>query len=131
MSKSRILIVDDEPDITTFLKNALEQHNFEVVTFNDPLKALSKHKRGSYDLILLDIKMPEMDGFELYQKLQAIDNKAKTCFMTAFEIYYDALKDLFPDSFSEVCFIKKPFSVREFVKKISKEMAEPTADAKQ
>ena len=120
--KGRILIIDDEVDITLFLKKALENYDFEVITFNDPLQALSNFKAGKYDLILLDVRMPNMDGFELYQELQKIDGKAKICFMTAFEVYYDALRELFPDSYSSVCFIKKPFSIQEFVKKISKEM---------
>lgn len=121
-NNARILIVDDEQDITSILQKGLEQYGFEVVTFNDPLLALSNFKAGLYDMILLDIKMPKMDGFELYQELQKIDSKVKMCFMTAFEVYYEALKELFPDSYSSVCFVKKPFSIQEFVKKISKEM---------
>lgn len=117
----RILIVDDERDITTFLKQALEKYSYAVTTFNDPLAALSNYEAGMYDLILLDIRMPKMDGFQLYQEIEKIDGKAKVCFMTAFEVYYEALKELFPDSYSSACFIKKPFSVQEFVKRISKE----------
>ena len=70
----------------------LEDNGFEAITFNDPLQALSNYKPGFYDLILIDIKMPGMDGFQLYDKLQSRDSKAKVCFMTAYEIYYDALK---------------------------------------
>jgi DNA-binding response OmpR family regulator len=136
-NRARILIVDDEEDVTFFLKEALEGYGgFEVVTFNDPLLALSsfdnnKKADGStaaYDLILLDIKMPKMDGFELYQELQKkIDDdngkKTKVCFMTAFEVYYGALKELFPDSYPSVCFIKKPFSAQDLVNRINKEMS--------
>ncbi|MDQ3976895.1 MAG: response regulator [Thermoproteota archaeon] len=143
----RILIVDDEEDVTFFLKEALEDYGgFEVVTFNDPLLALSSFnnndsKSSAYDLILLDIKMPKMDGFELYQELQkridasagdssnstSGDNakngkKTKICFMTAFEVYFDALKELFPDSYSSMCFIKKPSSAQDLIKRISKEI---------
>jgi CheY-like chemotaxis protein len=134
----RILIVDDEEDVTFFLKEALENYGgFEVVTFNDPLLALSSFNKKAgvtaYDLILLDIKMPRMDGFELYQELQKrIEDahggdgndgkKTKICFMTAFEVYYEALKELFPDSYSSVCFIKKPSSAQDLVKRISKEI---------
>jgi CheY-like chemotaxis protein len=146
-SRSRILIVDDEEDVTFFLKEALEElGGFEVVTFNDPLLALSSfnndeknNKPSAYDLILLDIKMPKMDGFELYQELQkkigAADGssissgdhgkdgkRTKICFMTAFEVYFEALKELFPDSYPSVCFIKKPFSVQDLIKRISKEL---------
>jgi CheY-like chemotaxis protein len=135
----RILIVDDEEDVTFFLKEALEDYGgFEVVTYNDPLLALSdfnnrssNNERGAakYDLILLDIKMPKMDGFQLYQELQEMTNqqgyegkKPKVCFMTAFEVYFEALKELFPDSYSSVCFIKKPSSAHDLVKRITKEM---------
>jgi DNA-binding response OmpR family regulator len=116
------MIVDDEEDITSILKKGLEKYGFTVTTFNDPFKALSNFKEGDYDMLLLDIRMPNMDGFELYQKLQEIDSNVKICFMTAFEVYYDALKELFPDSYSDICFVKKPFSVNEFAERINKEM---------
>ena len=143
----RILIVDDEEDITFFLKEALEDHGgFEVVTFNDPLLALSsfnhkdkQNKPSEYDLILLDIKMPEMDGFELYQELQKRlysaegasttskdqgrkEKRTKICFMTAFEVYFEALKEIFPDSYSSICFIKKPSSAEDLIKRITHEI---------
>ena len=151
-SRGRILIIDDEEDITFFLKEALEgSGTFEVVTFNDPLLALasfddkdSNRLPSAYDLILLDIKMPKMDGFELYQEIQkridstpsasgrssgSYDNaqgndgkKTKICFMTAFEVYYEALKELFPDSYSSICFIKKPSSAEDLIRRISKEI---------
>jgi DNA-binding response OmpR family regulator len=119
---ARILIVDDEEDITSILRKGLEQYGFTVTTFNDPLAALSNFKADLYEMILLDIKMPKMDGFELYQEIEKIDDKVKVCFMTAFEVYFDALKELFPDSYSSVCFIRKPFAIQEFVKRISIEV---------
>ncbi len=141
-SGGRILIIDDEEDITFFLKETLEGYGgFEVVTFNDPLLALSsfnhedkQDKPSTYDLILLDIKMPKMDGFELYQELQKrIDSaegantsskdqdgkRTKICFMTAFEVYFEALKEIFPDSYSSICFIKKPSSAEDLIKRIT------------
>jgi CheY-like chemotaxis protein len=146
-NRGRILVIDDEEDVTFFLKEALEQSGgFEVVTFNDPLVALSSfndnNKPSAYDLILLDIKMPNMDGFELYQELQkridaagaASDSsdsrgdqtkngkKTKICFMTAYEVYFEALKELFPDSYPSMCFIKKPSSAEDLIKRISKEL---------
>jgi CheY-like chemotaxis protein len=146
-NRSRILIVDDEEDVTFSLKEALENYGgFEVVTFNDPLVALSSFdkdndKPSAYDLILLDIKMPKMDGFELYQELQKrIDagavsdgsissgdevkngKKTKICFLTAYEVYFEALKELFPDSYPSMCFIKKPSSPQDLIKRISKEL---------
>lgn len=120
--EARILIVDDEQDITSILKKGLEKYGYEIDVFNDPLLALSSFRAGSYDLILLDIRMPKMDGFELYQRITQLDSKTKVCFMTAFEVYYDALKELFPDSYESVCFVRKPIAIQDFVKRISKEM---------
>src|SRR5919112_746897 len=80
-----ILIVDDEPDITSSLKMGLEYNGFEVHTFNDSIEALSNFKAGLYDLVLLDIKMPKMNGFELCQEIKKEDEKVKVCFLTAFE----------------------------------------------
>ena len=85
--EKRILLVDDELDITVTLKMALEESGFlQVEAFYDPVLALSRFKAGAYDLAILDIKMPEMDGFELYRKLRKIDNKLKICFLTAAEL---------------------------------------------
>lgn len=120
--KARILIVDDEEDITSILKKGLEKYGYEIDVFNDPLLAFSSFRAGSYDLILLDIRMPKMDGFDLYQRITQLDSKTKVCFMTAFEVYYDALKELFPDSYESICFIRKPIAIQDFVKRISKEM---------
>ena len=94
--KVKILVVDDEYDVAITLKTILEEEKFEVDVFNDPKLALSDFKAGWYDLLLLDILMPKMNGFELYQQLKNIDDKVKVCFITAYEIYYRALRDLFP-----------------------------------
>jgi two-component system catabolic regulation response regulator CreB/two-component system response regulator ChvI len=123
-SKGRILIVDDEEDVTSILRKGLEKSGYTVITYNDPVDALDDFKPGSYDLILLDIKMPKIDGFELFQQIQMRDGNAKVCFMTAYEVYYDSLKELFPDSYSSMCFIKKPFAIHEFVKRISNQMGD-------
>ena len=104
MLKNRILIVDDEPDIAKVLKMGLEENGFVVDTYNDPLSVISNFKADSYDLLLLDIKMPKMNGFELYNKLHQIDEKARICFITAYELYYDEFKIMFPKTKVE-CFI--------------------------
>ena len=105
-NKTRILLVDDEQDITVSLRMGLENNGFAVDTFNDPQEALSNFKAGIYDLLLLDIKMPKMNGFELYQEIEKIDKKAKVCFITAFEVYYKSLRELFP-TVKVDCYIKK------------------------
>jgi two-component system, OmpR family, response regulator ChvI len=120
--KKRILLVDDEHDITYTFSIGLEDNGFAVDTFNDPQEALSKYKAGLYDLLLIDIKMPKMNGFELYQQIEKIDNKAKVCFITAFEVYYKSLRELFP-TVKVDCYIKKPVTTNELVERITTELA--------
>jgi CheY-like chemotaxis protein len=81
--KKQVLVVDDELDITLTLKSVLENSGFNVDLFNDPLLALRNFKPNFYDLIILDVKMPQMNGFDLYEKIKMIDNKVKVCFLTA------------------------------------------------
>src|SRR5438132_2177377 len=95
---NRILLVDDEPDITTVFTLGLEDCGFKVDVFNDPMQALSCFKSGLYDLALIDYKMPNMNGFELYREIRKIDDKVKVCFVTAFEVYYEVLKKKFHSS---------------------------------
>ncbi len=83
--KYRVMIVDDEQDITTVFRIGLENNQFIVTTFNDPIEALSRFKPGLFDLLILDIRMPGMNGFQLYHKIRDIDDKVKVCFLTAFE----------------------------------------------
>jgi CheY-like chemotaxis protein len=87
--KQLLTMVDD---LTQVSKLALEYHGFKVNSFNDAQEALSKFKPGSYDLVILDIKMPKMDGFELYDEIKKKDNNAKVCFLTASELYYEKFK---------------------------------------
>ena len=122
----RILIVDDEPDITSSFKQALRDNGFEQVeTVNDPILALNSLEAGSYDLLIIDIVMPEMDGFNLYEEVRKIDNKVKVCFITAFEINYQALRAVFPAATSTDdigCFIRKPVDIDDLVKRINAEV---------
>jgi two-component system, OmpR family, response regulator ChvI len=92
--KARILIVDDDPDITLTFRIGLEKNGFVVTIFNDPLKALSTFRAGLYDLLLLDVRMPRMNGFELYREIEKVDNP-KVCFITAFVVYYESLAENF------------------------------------
>jgi two-component system, OmpR family, response regulator ChvI len=104
--RARILIVDDDPDITLTFKLGLESYGFAVTVFNDPLKALSNFTARLYDFLLLDVTMPKMNGFELYREIEKIDHNLKVCFMTAFVVYYESLKETFPTAKVD-CFIKK------------------------
>jgi two-component system catabolic regulation response regulator CreB/two-component system response regulator ChvI len=117
--KNRILIVDDEPDIARLFKLGLERRGgFEVDVYNDPTTALSNYRPGVYDLLLLDVKMPKMNGLELYQKInekyKEEDGIVKVCFITAFEEYYNEFERLFPNLETD-CFIRKPISIDKLV----------------
>ena len=126
MRNKRILIVDDEKDITDTFKIALEQQKegFEVITYNDPELALLQFKENWFDLLLLDIKMPKISGFELYRRLKEIDSKPKVCFITAFDVYYDEFKRVFP-SLEVKCFLRKPISISELVEQVKLQFKTP------
>lgn len=117
----RILLVDDEPDIATVMKLGLEKEGFEVDAFTEPLKALEHFKKGFYDLALIDIRMPQINGFELYRRTLEIDSKMKVCFITAFEIYYDEFRRVFP-RLKVDCFVRKPVSMDTLAKIIRAEL---------
>jgi CheY-like chemotaxis protein len=87
--RTRILIIDDEPDITLSFRKSLKDKGVkQVETVNDPIIALSNFRAGSYDLLIIDIVMPVMDGFSLFEEIRKIDKKVKVCFITAFEVNY-------------------------------------------
>jgi DNA-binding response OmpR family regulator len=110
-----VLIVDDEPDVKLALKIALEENGFEVDAFDDPVMALDNFKKGVYDLLILDIKMPKMHGFELYREIRKIDSHVKICFLTAGEMYYGAYADIF----NENQFIRKPIENKELINRVN------------
>lgn len=110
--KYRILLVDDDNDVTTTFNAGLPKYGFVVDSFNDPKESIQSFKADTYDLLILDIRMPIMNGFELYRELEKIDNKPKVCFITAFPVYYESLKEFLPTK-KMYCFIKKPVEVRE------------------
>jgi two-component system catabolic regulation response regulator CreB/two-component system response regulator ChvI len=125
--KNRILIVDDEPDIARLFKLGLErQGRFEVDVYNDPIIALSNYRSGIYDLLLLDIKMPEMNGFGLYQNIKERykeeNGEIKVCFITAFEESYKEFQNLFPNLEID-CFIRKPITIDKLVEVVKAKLA--------
>jgi DNA-binding response OmpR family regulator len=84
-----IFMVDNEPDVNITIKMALEENGvFKVDTFNDSESALFAFEPGHYDLAILDVRMPGMNGFQLCKKLREIDKKLKICFLTAAELTY-------------------------------------------
>jgi two-component system, OmpR family, response regulator ChvI len=122
VKKAKILIVDDDPDITNSFSLCLEDSGlFEVDTYNDSVEALSNFKANSYDLVLLDIKMPKLNGFQLCNKMKEIDDKVRVCFISAYDIDSAELKNLVP-SLGVECFIPKPIQVKELIIRIETEM---------
>jgi DNA-binding response OmpR family regulator len=130
----RILIVDDDPDITFTYKLGLERYyegyddnninnktRFEVYTYNNPLVALSEFKSNFYDLLLIDINMPDINGFELCQKILELDVNVRVCFITAGEANIEALREVYPNVIMG-CFIRKPVSIEYLVKRLSVEL---------
>jgi DNA-binding response OmpR family regulator len=118
----RVLIVDDEPDLNLAVKTVLEENGFQVDTFTDPLLALENFKKeaGRYDLLMLDIKMPNMNGFELYKQIKKIDDKVKVCFLTAGEIDYQQFrKELFP-ALDKNCYIQKPIETEMLIQRLNR-----------
>jgi DNA-binding response OmpR family regulator len=121
--QQRILVVDDEPDLTKLCSLALEYHGFKVDTFNDPQEALSNYKPDYYDLVILDIKMPKMDGFQLYDEIKKKDPQAKICFLTASELYYEEFRKKEYHALDKNLFIRKPIDNEELVKDVNRIMS--------
>jgi DNA-binding response OmpR family regulator len=119
-SALRILIVDDDPDITSLFTIGLEDSGFEVHAYNDPLEALAKFKPHFYDLLLSDITMPKMDGFELCRKILEIDANVRICFITATDININGLREVITTSTG--CFIKKPISISNLAERLKAEL---------
>ncbi len=125
----RILIIDDDVDITITFKAGIQDSNgydnankrIEVYTSNDPVVALSEFKPNFYDLLLVDIYMPHMNGFELSEKILAIDINVKVCFMSSVEINREALREIYP-RISLGCFIRKPVSIDYLVNRLRSEL---------
>jgi two-component system, OmpR family, response regulator ChvI len=123
MMKNRILLVDNEPDIALAFKIGLEDNGFVVDAFNDPILALSSFKQGLYSLVLLDIKMPKMNGFELYREVRKLDGKVKICFMTAFDLESEKLKEVLPTLDSEKpIVIRKPITIDDLIARVKAEL---------
>jgi two-component system, OmpR family, response regulator ChvI len=119
--KKKVMIVDDELDLSLLLKTLLEENNFKVDWYTDPVLALNKFKRNFYDLLLLDIKMPKMNGFELYRELKKIEKRVKVCFLTALtELYeYDKFKEEVSPKEDERYFIPKPIENEDLIKRVN------------
>jgi DNA-binding response OmpR family regulator len=117
--KGRILLVDDDVDITHSFSLALQKDGFIVDTYNDPLIALGDFKPDLYDLVLLDIKLPKLNGFELYDKIREIDRRVKVCFISGYQMNYLALRE---QGLHIDCFISKPVKIEDLLRRINAEL---------
>jgi DNA-binding response OmpR family regulator len=125
----RILIVDDDSDITLTFRRALEEANrisrnkisFHVTAYNDPLVAISELKPNFYDLMLIDINMPKINGFDFCIKVMDVDANPRVCFMSSALINQEALREQYP-SLSIGCFIKKPVTMENLIERIKSEL---------
>jgi DNA-binding response OmpR family regulator len=121
-SAPRIMVVDDEDDVILQLRVVLEDNGFKVDSFYDPLLALENFKADLYDLLILDIKMPKMNGFELYTQIKKVDNKVKTMFLTALtelQEYEEFRKEVSP-KLGERYFVPKPIENEDLIKRVNK-----------
>jgi two-component system, OmpR family, response regulator ChvI len=114
----RVLLVDDERDIVYLVKVGLERKGFEVDSYVDPILALQNFKRGTYQLLILDIKMPKMNGLDFLDKIKKVDDKIKVCFFTASEEFASNYKNVFKNSQDKFLFISKPISIPKMTKQI-------------
>jgi FixJ family two-component response regulator len=115
----RILVVDDDADVISTFKMILEMNGFEVDAYTSPTLALSNFKPNSYGLLLLDIRMPIMNGFELFRKMKSIDSGVEVCFITAFEDYREEFKESFPMLDEAKYFIRKPKAIQDLVNHVA------------
>ena len=122
---NRILLVDDESDVCLALEKVLGENGFVVDSSEDPLLALEKFKAHSYNLVILDIKMLEVNGFALYREIKRLDKKVKVCFLTGGEMYSGAYSDIF-SSLPANSFIRKPIENEELVKRINEIIVDDT-----
>jgi DNA-binding response OmpR family regulator len=117
----KILLVDDEEDVVLSITASLERNGFQVDGFTDPKLALENFLKGKYEMVIVDIRMPEIDGFEFYEKLEEIDQNVKVCFITGFDFNYLALREIYP-TLNFGSFIRKPVETDELVNKIRLEL---------
>ena len=118
INRKQIMVVDDESDLTLYYRTSLEYYGFIVDTFNEPTKALSNFKSDYYDLVILDIKMPDMNGFELYREIKQINPSVKACFLTASELYHEEYRGKEYSTLDKELFIRKPVENKELIMKI-------------
>ena len=117
-----ILLIDDEPDITFTIKSILEDNGFKVDSFTDSISALDNYQINFYDLVILDLKMPKMDKFQLYTKIREKDSKVKICFLTAIATFNEEFRKtrlVLGKTINEDYFIQKPIKNEDLIRKLT------------
>jgi PleD family two-component response regulator len=118
IKNKRVMLVEDEADIAMTFKIVLESDaRLKVDSFTEPFAALNNFKSRLYDLIIIDIVLPNMNGFELYYTIKRLDDKVKICFITASEMYYEEIKKKVPELDTN-CFITKPIPNKELIRQV-------------
>jgi two-component system, OmpR family, response regulator ChvI len=115
ISRKRVLLVDDEPDICLIYQMVLEDAGYQCSSYTDPVKALQQFRPNYYDLVLLDIKMPVLNGFELCKKIREVDRTVPIIFITAAEAYYEKFRTQHYPQLGKVNYIQKPIGNDELV----------------
>jgi CheY-like chemotaxis protein len=120
LKTKKIMLVDDEADILWLFKMILESDaRLKVDSFADSIVAMENFRPGLYDLLLIDIAMPKMNGFELHDKIRELDKKVKISFVTASEMFYEEIrKEAFPEFDTTICFIRKPIANPDLIKQV-------------
>ena len=115
-SKLKILIIDEDKDITDLFAIYLESNGYNVDAYTNPVEAFNNFRKNSHDLVLLDLKMPNMDGMTLYHKIKEIDNNVIVCFTTADKNYIQELQKGILNI--EKTVIYKPILLRDLKNKV-------------
>ncbi|MFL6317649.1 MAG: PleD family two-component system response regulator [Nitrososphaeraceae archaeon] len=115
-TKKRILLVDDEPDLCMVYQIVLQDAGYECIPYTDSVKALQEYRPFYYDLILLDIKMPVLNGFELCKKIIEIDKTVHIIFITASEEYYEKFRSQHFPELGKINYIQKPIGNEELIR---------------
>jgi CheY-like chemotaxis protein len=128
LKNKRIMLVEDEVDLVMLFKMILESDaGLKVDSYTDPFAALNNFKCGLYDLIMIDIALPKMNGFELYYEIKKLDNRVKVCFLTASEMYNEKIRNKAFPGLDTIHFIRKPIANEDFIRKV-KEILERKND---
>jgi DNA-binding response OmpR family regulator len=122
---NRILLVDDEPDHCLTYQMVLQDAGFKCVSYTDSAKTLQEFTPNSYDLVILDIRMPKLDGFALCKKIRKVDREVQIIFITAGEVYYENLKQYYPEISNDINIIclRKPVRNEKLIQIVNMTLA--------